>query len=566
VVTDREKQGAPRHLSRRAVLRGSVAGAGVAALSPLLARSLAAAPVNQLRAANLRFQDDLAADQVVRLPEGEPVRFDPGVTSGGKGLEMLQNLFEGLVFIDQRDGSLQMGVAEKMEPNADDTEYTFTVRDGVTWSDGTPLTAKDFEWSWKRVLDPATKSEYTTAMYPVKNAQKIDKGEAKLDELGVKAVDAKTLQVTLEGPTPYFPLLAATWTFYPVPQATVEKFGDAWVEAGNMVSNGPYVLTEWTHDQSMTLERNEKYYGDKPTITKADYTLFADPVAQALVAFEADELDQAQVAGADLERAKADPVLSKLLQVFPRSGTEFIICDTTNKPTDDARVRQALSMAIERAALANGVLKGEFSPAPTMLPPDIPGYTLDAALGEDAAKAKQLLADAGYPDGKGFPQITLTFTSTDTAEQKSAQYLQGIWKQTLGIDVKLDPLEDKAFQDWFDSRADQPFNLMLSFWGSDWGDPANWDNQLFDSQSDFYHSHWKDDEFDKTIRDAVSLADAKKRTAMYEQAEKILNKDAALIPLYHLNRIYVIKPYVKGIIHYPILGRTWLRYIEILKH
>ena len=160
----------------------------------------------------------------------------------------------------------------------------------------------------------------------------------------------------------------------------------------------------------------------------------------------------------------------------------------------------------------------------------------------------------------------LTFTSTDTAEQKAAQYLQGVWQQTLGINVKLDPLEDKSFQDWFDSRKDQPFNLFLNFWGSDWGDPANWDNQLFDSQSDFYHSHWKNDEFDKTIRDAVSLADKDKRTAMYEQAEKLLNENAAYIPLFHLNRIYVIKPYVKGIVHYPILGRTWLRYISILEH
>ena len=159
----------------------------------------------------------------------------------------------------------------------------------------------------------------------------------------------------------------------------------------------------------MTLERNEKYYGDKPTITRADYTLFDDPVAQALVAFEADELDQAQVAGADLERVKNDPDLGPLMQVFPRSGTAFVVCDTTNPPTDDVRVRQALSMAIKRDTLANGVFKGEFTPAPTILPPDIPGYNPEAALGEDVAKAKELLAEAGFPDGAGFPELTLTY-------------------------------------------------------------------------------------------------------------------------------------------------------------
>ena len=188
-----------------------------------------------------------------------------------------------------------------------------------------------------------------------------------------------------------------------------------------MVSNGPYILTAWEHDQSMTLERNEKYYGEQPTITKGEFTLFSDPVAQALVAFENNELDQAQVAGADLERAKNDPNLGPLVQVFPRSGTAFVICDTTNPPTDDVRVRQALALAIQRDALANGVLKGEFSPAQTILPPDIPGHNEAAALGEDAEKAKQLLADAGYPDGQGLPELTITFNTTYGEQKKTAR-------------------------------------------------------------------------------------------------------------------------------------------------
>ncbi len=561
-----QDQSAPAS-SRRSFLKGGAAlGAGLATMT-VLQRTTQAAASNRLAAANAYFQDKpLAAEQVVRLPEGEPVRFDPGVTSGGKGLEMTQNLFEGLVFIDQRDGSLQMGLAESMDVNDEQTEFTFTLRDGLVWSDDTPLTANDFEWSWKRVLIPETKSEYTSALYPLKNAAAIDSGDAELDTLGVKATDDKTLVVTLEDATPFFPLLAATWTYYPVPRHTIEEFGDAWVEAGNMVSNGPYVLTEWNHDQNMVLERNEKYWGEKPTITRGEFTLFADPVAQALVAFEADELDQAQVAGADLDRVKNDPVLGPLVQVFPRSGTQFIVMDTTNPPTDDVRVRQALSMAIQRDALANGVLKGEFSPAPTILPPDIPGYNEAAALGEDLEKAKQLLADAGFPNGEGMPEITLTYTATSTQEKKSAEYLQGIWKQSLGVNVKLDPLEDKAFQDWFNARTDQPFNMLLSYWGSDWGDPANWHNQLFESSSDYYHSHWKNDEFDSIVGEAVSMGDAEARVARYQDAEALLNQDASLVPLFHLNRIYVVKPWVQGIIHYPILGRTWLRYISILEH
>jgi oligopeptide transport system substrate-binding protein len=459
-----------------------------------------------------------------------------------------------------------MGVAEKMHVNDDQTEFTFVVRDGVTWSDGKPLNAHDFEWSWKRVLDPETKSEYTTALYPLKNAVAIDAGAMELDELGVKATDEQTLVVTLEGATPYFPLLAATWTYYPVPRHTIEEFGDAWVEAGNMVSNGPYVLTAWEHNQRMTLERNESYYGEAPTITRGEYTLFDDPMAQALVAFEADELDQAQVTGTDLERVKNDPNLGPLMKVFPRSGTAFVVCDTTNPPTDDIRVRQALSMAVMRDTLAHGVFKGELSPAPTILPPDIPGHNEDAALGEHLAKAKELLAEASFPDGAGFPELTLTYNVSYRDQATAAKYLQGIWKQNLGINVTLDPLEPKVFWDWFNARKDQPYNLMINAAGSDWRDPANWHNQLFDSQADFYHTRWKNDAFDTLVREAVGMGDQQARIAHYEKAETLLNRDAPVIPLYNLNSIYVIKPYVRGIYHYPIVGRIWLRYVSILEH
>jgi oligopeptide transport system substrate-binding protein len=315
----------------------------------------------------------------------------------------------------------------------------------------------------------------------------------------------------------------------------------------------------------MTLEQNPNYYGDKPTITKANYTLFADNVTQALVPFENDELDQAQVAAPDLDRVKNDATLSAQMQVFPRSGTKFLLCDATNPPTDNVKVRQALSMAISRDTLANGILKGQYSPAPTILPADIPGNDPTAGLGENVDQAKQLLADAGFPDGKDFPELKLAYISTAVEEKQTGEYLQGVWKQTLGINVTLDPLEDKAWVDWFNTLGTTPFNLNMSQWGSDWGDPANWHNQLFDSNADQYHTHWKNDEFDTIVRAAASMADPEARIAEYVKAEKILNQDAAIIPLFHLNRIYVIKPNVKGIVHYPILGRTWIKYISIVK-
>jgi oligopeptide transport system substrate-binding protein len=568
---ERDKEPVPavanRVISRRTLLaRTAAIGVGASALGGLTAIGTSAAPANRLRLLNASLQGEtLAKEQVVRLPESEPISLDPGISRGNKGLEQLQNLFEGLVYLDQRDGSLQMGLAETMEANADDTEYTFTLRDGLVWSDGTPLNAHDFEYSWKRALDPNSKNEFSTAMYPIKGAAAIARGEGKLDDLGVVAGDDKTLKVTLEGRTPYFPLLATTWTFYPVPRHVVEVEGVGWVEAGKMVSNGPYVLTTWEHDQSMVLERNPNYYGQKPVITRANYTLFADDATQALIPFENEELDQAQVPFPDLDRVKDDPTLSALMHVFPRSATRFVVCDATNAPTSDVRVRQALSLSISRDTLANGILKGAFSPTQTMLPPDIPGYNPAAALGEDVDRAKQLLAKAGFPAGRGFPEMTLVSHAADLGERTTCQYLQGIWKEILGIDVKLDPMEDKTFQNWFDSRKDQPFNLMLYQFGSDLADPANWHNELFDSRADFYHTHWKNDEFDRLVRAAAVMTDAKARIAQYSQAETTLVSDAPFIPLYNLNRIYVIKPNIRGIYHYPILGRTWIRYISVVE-
>jgi oligopeptide transport system substrate-binding protein len=552
-------------LSRRA-LWTRVAGlaGGVAVLGGWPASAALAQPANRLRQLNAVGQDaPLAKDQVVRLPESEPLSIDPGITSGARGLEVMQNLFEGLVYLDQRDGTLQLGLAESMTPNADDSVWTFALRDGLVWSDGTPITADDFVWSWQRALDP--QSEYTAALYPIKNAEAIALGKQGPETLGVAALDDLALQVTLEEPAAYFPLLVTTWTFYPVPRHVVEAEGDDWTEAGKLVSNGPYLLTEWSHNERMVLERNPTYHGQPPLITRAEYTLFADDASQALVSYENDELDQAQVSFADLDRVKASSTLSAQMHVYPRSATRFLVCDTTNAPTSDVRVRQALSMAIGREQLVNTVLRGAFMPAQTVLPPDIAGYNPAAALGENLATAAQLLADAGFPGGAGFPPMNLVYHGADLAERTTAEYLQNVWNQHLGIAIALAPMEEAAFQNWFDSRQDQPYNLFIYQWGSDWGDPANWHNQLFDSRADFYHSHWKNDDFDQLVRAAAGLTDPAARTDQYRQAEAVLVSDAPIIPLYDLARIYVVKPNIHGIYHNPVLSRTWIRYISVVE-
>jgi oligopeptide transport system substrate-binding protein len=549
--------------TRRRLMQGLLASGAIAALAgvrnPIAALAQDATPTADW----VPYSGELAAEQVMRLPTQEPTTLDPGVSFGDWELAIFFNIFEGLVGVDQRTGQVVPRVAESYESNADGTEFTFKIRQGVTWSDGTPLNANDFVWSWKRVLDPETASEYMPALYPIKNAEKIGNGEAALDDLGVIAVDDYTLKVTLEGSTTYFPLLASTWTYYPVPRHVVEDKGADWVSAGNIVTNGPFILTEWTHDQQIVLEQNPAYYGEKPTLTKATYQLFADEAAQSYVAFENDELDYSAPEGPDLDRVLADPVASANLIQFQRSNTYFIVCDTTNAPTDKVEFRQALSKSIDRKTLAETVLTNQYEAAYTMLPTNIPGNNPDAGLPENVAEAQQLLATAGIDPAS--VTLDLTFIS-DQFYTTVVQYLQAVWQENLGITVNLAPIEDSAYIDWRASRETQAFNIYTASWGSDFADASNWFNQNFTHSSDHYRNHWNFPEFDTLVATAQSNINTEERNQQYADAEKILLEQSPVFPLVHGKAFRAVKPWVKDLFLQPLLSSVHLRTIKIAAH
>jgi oligopeptide transport system substrate-binding protein len=508
---------------------------------------------------------EMADEQTMVLPSGESVNMDPGVSYGGYELDILFNIFDGLTGVDTQTGEVVPRVAESYEGNADGSEYTFHLRSGLKWSDGTDMNANDFEWSWKRVLDPNTKSQYMPALYPIKGAQEAAENGAGADNIGVEAVDDNTLKVTLVGPTPYFPLLTTTWTFFPVPKHVIDKAGDKWVEAENIVSNGPFMMTKWDHNQTIVLEQNPNFYGDKPSLIRAEYRLFEDPETQAYVAFENDELDYAQVTGADVDRAMGDPEASKNLLSFSLSNCNFIVCDTSNPPTDKVPFRQALSMSISRDTLTQQVLKGQYDSAPTILPPDIKGYNPDAALGEDVDKAKSLLADAGITDPSSV-KIELVYISDPARNKTVAEYLQATWNKNLGINVTLTPIESTAYSDWRASRETQTYNTYTGSWGSDFGDPSNWFNQNFTHSADHYRNHYNNPDFDSLVAKAAVNTNEDERTKQYEQAEVIIEADAPIIPVYRTKAFRAIKPYVKNLFLQPILSVVHLRTIEIEKH
>jgi oligopeptide transport system substrate-binding protein len=554
-------------LNRRRLMQGLLASGAFATLGgyarPLSALAQATPEAVGTAYGTGPLEGELAAEQVINLPTTEPTTMDPGVSYGDSELSIFFNVFEGLVGVDQQTGEVVPRLAESWEANADSTEFTFKIRPGVMWSDGTALNANDFVYSWQRVLDPNTLSEYISALYPIKNAEAIANGEMEITDLGVVAPDEQTLVVTLEGPTTFFPLLATTWTYFPVPKHIVDEHAEQWVEAGNIVCSGPFTMTAWDHNQQIVLEPNPNYYGEAPTIQRAVYRIYQDDTLQAYASFENNEIDYAEPGGPDLERILADPALSAELITFPLSNTYFMVCDTTNAPTDQAAFRQALYKTVDRQTLSDTIFKGEYLPAFTVLPPNIPGNNPDAAMTESVDEAKALLESAGIDPASISIELAYRNVSPYTT---LSQYLQSTWSQALGISIELVPIEDNTYIDWRASRETQPFNVYTGVWGSDFADASNWFNQNFTSQADHYRNHWLNEEFDQISAAAITNQNAEERNQQYAQAEAILVDQAPIIPVMRGQAFRAVKPWVKDLYFQPLLSVVHLRTVKIEAH
>ncbi len=314
----------------------------------------------------------LAKEQVIRIPLTEPPTLDPGLATDTVSLDVIVQIFDGLVGFD--DAGNIFGIhAEKWDVSSDGITYTFYLRPGIKWSNGRPITAQDYEWAWKRNIDPKTASDYATTLFPIKNAQAIHEGKANPQTLGVRARDDRTLEVTLEAPAAYFLRLASTWTMFPLPREAIEKYGDKWTEAGNIVTNGAFKMSSWRHQQEIVLERNEDYWGKKPTLQRAVYRIFPEGAEeQVLAAYENDELDVARgIPPAQVDRILNDPKFKDQIKIFDQSGTMFIAVNNRRPHLRDPRVRKALGMTLERQVLIDRVLKVVAKPAYSLQPPEL---------------------------------------------------------------------------------------------------------------------------------------------------------------------------------------------------
>ena len=470
---------------------------------------------------------------------------DPGIVEDVDTSYVVGNLFEGLYNEDAKGNPVPAG-ATSYDVNADFTVYTFHLRDTV-WSNGDPVKASDYVFAWQRVVDPKLASNYSyfPGLVGVKNADDIVAGKMAPTELGVKAIDDKTLEVTLFKPVPYFVKTLAHATLFPVPQAVVEKFGADWTKPENIVGNGAYVLAENKPGERVSVKRNPKYWDDAKTVINTVNFLTINDENQGVTRYLAGEVDQTDVPAGQFPSFK-DKYPADAHSVPQLCTYYFDINQTSTQSVEalkDVRVRQAISYAIDRDVLVNNVLQGGQIPAYFFTPPATSGFQapeLDYAKLSQAdrdAKAKQLLADAGYGPDK---PISFTYIyNTSEGHKKIATVVSQMLKEKLGISMTL---QDMEFKTLLDKRHQRDFDVARDAWCGDYNEASTFEG-LMDSTSSQNNSGYSNADVDKWLKEAATAADP---NVQYKQIEEQVAKDVPIIPIYFYTKVFLQKPAIGG--------------------
>ena len=497
----------------------------------------------------------------------DPETIDPALNSAVDGGNMLLHSFECLLAVDE-NGQLVPGQAESWETSEDGLTWTFHLRDGLKWSDGSDLTANDFVYSWKRVCDPMVAAPYAeTVLSMVEGYDKAIEGD--LDALQVAAQDDNTLVVTLNAPCSYFGSLAAFATLSPVQEATVEANGDAWAtSAETYISNGPFYVSEWVPGSYIMMTKNPYYWNaDAIKLDGIKWNLIEDSNA-AYSAYQTGEVLMIK----DVPTEEIPSLKDNAdFHVDPIIGTYYISMNLERDAFKDARVRKALSLAIDRDYVANTLMQGTYSPADNFMGPgwiDMDGKQFkDNANGgqsyidvnnyeADLEEAKQLLADAGYPDGEGFP--TISYTTNDAGYHKVvAEYVQQAWAQ-LGIDLQVDIVEWASFTPM---RRNGDFDIARNGWVGDYTDPSNM-LELFYSTNGNNDGKFNNADFDAAIDLSRTTLDSAERSKALHTAEDILMEETGCIPIAYYNDFWLQSEKITGSWHSPN-GFWYFMYADI---
>ncbi|MGO4547554.1 peptide ABC transporter substrate-binding protein [Paenibacillus sp. 2TAB23] len=482
----------------------------------------------------------------------EPSTLDPALMEDNVSGTLATGIYEGLTRKNENGESVP-ATAEKWVQSEDGLTYTFTIRKDAKWSNGDPVTANDYEFSWKRALDPATGSTYAYQFYYIVGAQDYNEGKTtNADAVGIKAIDAQTLEVKLAAPTPYFLSLTSFYVYNPVHQSV--KDNEAWAaDAKTIIGNGPFKMSEWQHNTSIKLVKNDNYYDkDQVKFAGVDFTMIADSATE-LANYETDKLDYTGKPTGEipaeqipvLKESKKDEIVTKGI-----ASSYYYMFNTEEVPFNNVKVRKALAMAIDRQAIVESVTMAGEVPSFGFVPPGIIGVkedyrneVKDDFFTEDVEEAKKLLAE-GLAELKlaKFPEATLTFNTSD-GHKKIAEAIVEMWRQNLGIVVGA---KNEEFSVLLKNRTAMNYQISRAGWGADYNDPMTY-MDMFVTGGGQNNTGFASPEYDALIKKAYASGDQAERIEAMKEAEKILMDQMPIMPIYYYSNVYMLKPGFKNI-------------------
>jgi oligopeptide transport system substrate-binding protein len=508
--------------------------------------------------------DDGNRTQTIHIGNlGEPNDLDPHTGDSTNTSAIIQALFEGLTVYDPRTCEPRPGVAETWEPSPDGLTWTFHLRPNARWSNGDPVTAADFVYSFRRILMPGLAAEYASMLFVLKNATALYAGTlADPAQLGARAPDPRTLVLTLEHPAPYLPAMLCHTAWLPVHRPTIEKHGrpdqrgTPWTRPGNIVSNGAFTLADWQPNQLIRVVKNETYWDAANVRLHAAvfYPIENEDTEERM--FRSGQLHvTATLPRAKIPAYQKDPAGG--FEPAPNLGTAYYRFNTRVKPLDDIRVRRALAMSIARERIVKRVTRAGQPPAGHFCPPGLAGFTATAELPHDPAAARKLLAEAGYPGGKNFPHLDILY-NTNEAHRQIAEAIQQMWRRELGIDIGL---YNQEFKVAADSLRNGDYQIARFAWIADYIDPSTF-LDIMTTDSGNNETGWGSPEYDRLIAEANRTPDNARRHALYQHCEQILVDDCPIAPSYYYVRDNLRSPAVKGWHGNPLdihpLKHVWL--------
>lgn len=502
--------------------------------------------------------------ELVRNNGSEPSSLDPHKVESDVENNIISDLFEGLVSVSPT-GEIEPRLAEKWE-NKDNTVWTFHLRPGVTWSDGTAITAQDIVWSWQRLVSPLTASPYASysGNMHIVNGAEIAQGKKAPETLGVKALDDATFEVTLTQPNAAFLAMLAHPSLVPLDKVLISRYGDKWTKPEHIVTSGPYKLSQWVVNERIVAERNPRYWDNAHTvINKVTYLPISSETAD-VNRYKAGEIDIVYTVPIN-QFAQLKKTMGDQLDVSPQLATYYYEFNTTRPPFNDPRVRRALNMALDKDIIAEKVLGQGQRPAWLISQPDIGGVKLHnpeyASWPRDKriAEAKKLLSEAGY--NETHPLVFNLLYNTSESHQRIAIAASSMWKKNLGVEAKL---QNQEWKTMLDAMHTHNFDAVRYAWIADYDDAATFLNNFRTGDSE-NTSQYSNPAYDEALRNAAKASDTTARGKFYQQAEDLLGQDVPAIPVYHYVRTHLVKPWVGGFTP-DKLGYYYTKDMYIKKH